>query len=181
MYSDIDPGEILGLKTLIAGEVNTGKTRLSLDILSALLESGRKDIAVIDCAPEPIGGVGGALRPPGGSGVLLLKAAVKAPRLLGRDDRETLELAQGNARRIEKLFEAFRRSPREILFINDVSLYLHAGELERVLEVLDLSRTSVINAYYGSSFPDSTLSRREHKIVERIMGLVDRVIMLGEA
>ena len=172
----IDVNEFLGRKTLIAGDVNAGKTRYCLDILLAFVRAGRLDIAVLDFAPATISGIGGKLVPSETSGVIYFSADISAPRLTGRNETEIIDLAQHNARTIESLLEDYLASPKDILFINDITLYLHTGSMERIMAVIDTASTTVINAYYGSAFSNMPLSAQEKRSVEHLMKRMDRVI-----
>ena len=152
------PSVLLGRRVLIFGEVNTGKTTLSKSILDGLCADGLSSrIAVIDMAPEiperialerGMKGVGGKLLP-FGSDVLYLAAALKPPRLSAGTEEEALRIAEENKEKIETLLEAYPPSGRDILFINDVSLYLHAGTAERLLAYVAGAATIVANGYYG--------------------------------
>ena len=169
----------IGQRTLIIGDVKTGKTDRSLEILRLFLSNGyAKRIAILDMGTDPVQGIGGKMHPPRGEPVRYLTDAISAPRLMGKDARHTLALARQNARTIEKLFVKLRREKREILFVNDATLYLQAGRLSRFVEVLDTAATQVINAYYGSAFSDSELTQREKRLTEDLMKICDNVITI---
>ena len=170
--------EFLGRKTLIVGDVNSGKTLYSLEILNAFLESGMSDIAVLDFAPASVSGIGGKMVPPDSPGILYLTADITAPRLTGRDEHEILNLARRNAHTIERLVNTYLDHFKDILFINDITLYLHTGDIEKILKVIGLSSTAVINAYYGSTLSNMPLSAEERICVEHLMDCLDRVIRL---
>jgi len=170
--------EFLNKRTLIIGDVNSGKTRCTLDIIKLFVEKGINDIAVLDLAPRIFRGVGGKIDLSSYPGILYLTADVLPPRLMGRDESETTELALRNALLIEELFARYRECPREVLFINDVTLYLHKGTLETLLSVLDDSRTQVLNAYHGTVLGSSSLGARERRLVDELMESCDRVIKL---
>ena len=70
----------------------------------------------------------------------------------------------------------FSRQKREILFVNDATLYFQAGDFEHFLKILDSASTHIINAYYGHTFSDSELTRREKKFTEGLMKLCDQII-----
>ncbi len=171
--------QYLGRQTVLAGAVNLGKTTRTTTILKQFLAAGyAQEIAVLDLAPDPVRGIGGKLsfvKPPG---LLYLTAQLAAPRLIGRDAAEIQGLASANARNIENLFAELERQPRNILFLNDVTLYLQAGSLQRLLGVLQNSSTRIINAYYGDSFADSELTRRERELTEALMAHSDTVTLL---
>lgn len=120
----------LNRQTMIVGDVNSGKTILTTLILEHFLTAGYgQQIAVLDLSPDPVQGIGGKLSLGSGTPALYLTAHIIAPRLMGKDAAHTLRLANENARKIEALFEEFKRQRRKILFVNDATLYLQSGSL----------------------------------------------------
>ncbi len=119
----------IGKRTLIIGDVNTGKTDRTLEILQLFLKEGyAKKIAILDMGIEPVQGIGVKMKPPEGEPVLYLTIPITAPRLMGKDENYTLQLAKENAQNIvEKLFIKFLQVKREALFVNDATLYFQAG------------------------------------------------------
>jgi len=169
----------LNKRTLILGDVKSGKTARTKKILQEFIQAGYADrIAVIDMAPDMTAGIGGKMTPPADAPVLYLTTPITAPRLTGVDEAHACRLAAENARTIEGLFDSLRRQPKEILFINDASLYLQAGDLVTFQGVLDLASTLIINVYYGDTFPDSALTRREKHRTEALMKTCNTVMRL---
>ena len=167
----------LNKRTLIIGDVKSGKTARTLQILREFIQAGYADrIAVIDMAPDPVRGIGGKITPPAEAPVLYLTTTIIAPRLTGKDEADTRRLALQNARAIEALFSALRHQPKEILFVNDASLYLQAGDPNTFSTILHSASTQIINAYYGSTFPDSALTRREKRLTEELMKTCDIIV-----
>jgi thymidine kinase len=163
--------------TLIVGDVNSGKTSQTLNILKLFLKAGHAGrIAILDLAPENIQGIGGKMKLPQNDSLLYLTTPIFAPRLTGKDERHILNLAEKNASATEKLFAKFLQQKREILFVNDATLYFQAGDFEHFLKILDTASTHIINAYYGHTFSDSELTRREKKFTEELMKLSDQII-----
>jgi hypothetical protein len=174
-----DTADYDGRRTLIVGDVNTGKTRLTAAVLNAWAAQGRsREIAVLDLSPEPRRGIGGRLMLPAAFHGVYLAAAIAPPRLQAGSEAAAEVLAAANAAVITPLLDEFRRAARPILIVNDATLFLQAGDYERLLAVLDTSETALINAYYGNSFPDYRLSRRERRLTERLMAACHRVIRL---
>jgi GTPase SAR1 family protein len=164
-------------RTIIVGDVNSGKTSYTLNILKLFLKTGYAGkIAILDLAPDNIQGIGGKMEPPQDESLLYLTTSILAPRLTGKDEHHTLKLAEKNATTIEKLFTNFFRQKREILFVNDVTLYFQAGDFEHFIKILDTASTHIINAYYGHTFSDSELTRREKNLTEELMKLCDQII-----
>jgi len=176
----VNPEDYRGRRTLILGDVNTGKTRLTRSILEAFAAAGEaQEIALLDLAPEPAGDVGGKF-PASAAGVLHLTTAIVPPRLTGTDEAEVARLAAANADRIEALFDSYLKQPRPILFVNDATLYLQAGSLERFAGLLAGAATAVVNAYQGRHFADGPLTRRERRLTDALARRCDRVIRIGE-
>jgi len=169
----------LGLRTLIVGDVNTGKTSY-LQLL--LLECrGRGAIVILDMAPEKIGEVGGKIRVPSGSDIHYFTTVIRPPRLSATDDDEARRIAMDNVGMIEKnLFKKAEALSAQILIINDVSLYLQMGDLDRLLGILEKYSTVVMNGYMGNTFQDSVLTRRERKNMEGLITFCDQVIQSEE-
>lgn len=166
-------------RTIILGDVNSGKTSQTLNILNLFIKAGHSEkIAILDLAPGNIQGIGGKMEPPLDEPLLYLTTTILAPRLTGKDEYHTLKLAEKNATAIEKLFTKFYRQKREILFVNDVTLYFQAGDFERFITILDTASTYIINAYYGHTFSDSELTRREKHLTEELMKRCDQIIKM---
>lgn len=178
---------ILGKRILIIGDVNTGKTLLTSRILKELINLGyEKEITIIDMAPEKRGVIGGTLTdyidiPKGMKYLRPLK--VYAPRTTAKNREELILMAEENARNIEKLIDSYLRNPTSILIINDLTLYLHAGNLDRIIKCIRKSKTFIGNAYYGEKIKDqfkTNISLREKILVEKLLKLMDIVINLNK-
>lgn len=181
--------KLLGAKTLILGEVKSGKTKLTAELLKEAVDLGyAARIAVLDLSPaarSPSGEIIGApltayvkipplikyLRPP----------RVRAPRIEGRNVEEVLKLAMENAKVIGRLIEEFLKEPKEILFVDDVSLYLHAGKLGRLLSALSRASTAILNGYYGNRLSDdkgSGISLKERRLMEKLAEKMDLIVRM---
>ncbi|MEM3401379.1 MAG: hypothetical protein QXP86_04795 [Nitrososphaerota archaeon] len=177
--------DVLGKKVLIAGEAGTGKTMLLVKLLEeANAQSISDAVTLIDLAPKKIGEFGGRvvdyLRQIGGIR-LLMPVNVFAPRLSGKTKDEVMSLAEKNREAIEPLLKGFLSKPTRILFINDLTIYLHAGDPELLEKCIEVSETFVGTAYYGTKLQDdkgSGITLRERMLAERIMKKVDKVIFL---
>ena len=167
------PGaECLGKRILVIGDVNTGKTTLCKRWLSELCQQGLgARIALLDLAPtisrelalqRGIVGAGGELRAPAGSEVLDLRATREPPRLSSSSEGEALEKAERNAQLIETL-SCQLEPQRDILFINDVTLFLQARSAASLIKSARFDRrtTLVINGYRGERLGGGALTRHE--------------------
>ncbi|MCB2225664.1 MAG: hypothetical protein KQH53_03220 [Desulfarculaceae bacterium] len=170
--------ELTGSWTLIAGEVNSGKTRLLAGIMSAFAEAGVEPLALMDLAPELTKGVGGKLSPPPGVELTLYAPPIVAPRLTGKTPGEVAAFAAQNAAAIEEAFAAYLAAPAVALFINDVSLHLQAGDPARLYAVLEATPTVVINGYMGASLGGGELGRVEQERMAALAARCARVIRL---
>jgi hypothetical protein len=169
-----------GRRTLIIGDVNTGKTRLTEEVLACWVAQGRSpQIAVLDLAPETSEGIGGRLKLPEGFQGFYLATPIVPPRLKARTEEEAERLAEANAAAIESLLQDSRLGTCSILIINDVTLYLQAGRYEHLHQVFCSAETALINAYYGQSFPDYRLSRRERRRTDRLIKDCDHILRLS--
>ena len=169
-----------GRRTLVIGDVNTGKTRFTEAILARWIAQDRShEIIVLDLAPETQETIGGRIHLPAGFQGVLLATTIAAPRLSGRDEEEADLLAQTNADAVELLFQDPRLANCSILVINDVTLYLQAGNYDNLWTVIQPVETVLINAYYGDSFPDYRLSRQERRLTELLINDCHQVVRLS--
>jgi len=176
-------------RTLILGETGVGKTKLTALLLrEAVSKIEPTQITLLDFAPaqRTIDGlrVGGRITdflPNLKCRVYEPSAQIRAPRLEGRSADEVLKLAKDNAVLTSTLLKQYLALPTSFLFINDLTIHLHAGDPDLLLQAIRRSETFIGNAYSGSSLsPDlgSGLSRRERKLLQRIIDAVDSVIEL---
>ncbi len=164
-----------GLRTLIVGDVNTGKTSYTQLLL---LECRRqKSMVVLDMAPEKVKGVGGKMQVPPDPDIHYFTTQIRPPRLSAANEAEAIQIARENAAAIEKdLLTRAESIPADALIINDVSLYLQQGNLKRLFHVMDKFQTIIMNGYMGQSFPDGALTRRERQNMERLANACHQVI-----
>jgi len=168
--------EFRNKKTIIVGEVNTGKTAYLAEILTRFLEEGETNLTVIDMAPENVKGIGGKMRTGGTSSLRYYTVQIVAPRLVGRTVDEVEILARENVRLIDGLFKEYLKNPSKVLFINDISLYLQAGDLDKLLSFLSATPTVIMNGYYGSILGGGKLGSREPQKIKALQKRCDRVI-----
>ncbi len=184
--SNICAQEILKKRTLILGEVGSGKTHLMAKLLVGILSlTEPKDLTIVDMAPEKVGDVGGTLL----STVkisekirYLSPKKILAPRFLGESRKQVLEFANKNKEMIAPLLDAFIKDSTKILLINDITLYLHAGDIRKIFDCMELAETFLSSAYSGSYFSDDKgtgINDREKKAVEELMFHMDKVIRMN--
>ena len=188
--NDLHFDEIRGRKTLILGDVGSGKTALTaLLVTEAVATNQSTDITVIDMAPERkkfknvmIGGrVTDFLDDRTKVSVLFPIPELRAPRTEGQTTAEVADFARSNAKSIGKLLHKYSANPTPILFINDVSMYLQAGEANELLKSVKATETFIANAYQGTTLQndhDSGISEHERLELNALRNAVDDVIIL---
>lgn len=155
--------EFRNKKSIIVGEVNTGKTLYLCEILNRFLDEDEKKISLIDMAPESIKGIGGKIEHEQMDALRYYTTQIVAPRLTGKTVEEVETFAQHNAKLIDELFVEYLNNPSKVLFINDVSIYLQAGDLNELLTLLHSTPTVIMNGYFGSSLGGGKLGERERE------------------
>jgi hypothetical protein len=176
--------DILNRFVLIVGEVNRGKTTLTQGILRLYRQVRKDPVTVVDLAPSTVPkekagrGVGGKLLVSGSPGVRYFHGHIHAPRLQGRDEKEAFALAEENRRVMEFLFEKAFEGQVKALFVNDCSLYLHAGEAKKLLSWIRRAETAVVNGYYGESLGPGPITARERAGMEYLMEHCDKLIQI---
>ena len=178
--------ELVGMKTLIVGDVGTGKTVLTRRLLMEAVNLVSDLITVLDFAPpaQKVRGidVGGYLLEDSHPRIrCLYSRLIKTPRLSAEDGEELIRLASFNREITESLIAKFIDSPTETLFINDASIHLQQGNLGELVDAIDTASTVVANGYMGSTLkPDhgSGVSERENFMMRRLAARMDRVIEL---
>ena len=168
--------EFFGKKSLIVGEVNTGKTSYTAKILQRFFDEGILNPTIIDMAPRSTKGIGGKMKIDSRHSGKYVTTEIVAPRLVGKSVDETRMLAERNAGLIDEVFAVYLKKPGEVLFINDISIYLQAGDLDKLLAYLQTTPTVVMNGYYGASLGGGELGKRERKQMKRLQECCDRVI-----
>jgi hypothetical protein len=70
----------------------------------------------------------------------------------------------------------------EVLIMNDITLYLHAGKLERILQCARSAKTFLATAYYGSKLAGdfgTGISSREKRLTDELAASMDRVVRVS--
>ncbi|MBU7048530.1 MAG: hypothetical protein HXS54_19020 [Theionarchaea archaeon] len=159
---------------LILGELSTGKTSLTQVYLDEAIHLQRS-VAVIDMAPERKRGVGGKLVCKSNAETCkYYTAAIVTPRLSGKTEKEIVNLADLNRDRIDDIFNKYE--PRDVLFINDVSIYLQRGNVEQIVSLISLSQTCIMNGYFGFSLGDDKFSQEERKKMIELQKYCNKII-----
>lgn len=188
LIESISVREFLGKNTLIIGDVDVGKTKLTASIVDELLKKGYgNDITVIDLAPTSVTyrgiQVGGRIANYIDVDQVryLSSDSIKAPRLSAKSRDELVDIIERNRQLAEFCLKEYLTSPTKILTINDLSIYLHAGKLDTVTGCISKSETFIGNAYYGDFLKNdlgTEISARERQLIDKLCQIMDKVISL---
>ncbi len=181
-----------GKKTLITGETGSGKTKLIAEVLLEAIERVHADdITVLDFAPAQISfrglRVGGRVKdflPDLKCHAYRASDSIRAPRLEGHDANEVWKLAEHNASLTSDYIRSYLASLTPYLFVNDLTIHLHAGDVDLLLEAIRKSRTFVGNAYSGTLLKDDRgtgVFRRERQQLSKVAAVVDMIVNLAES
>lgn len=179
----------LGRKVLIVGDVGSGKTLLTANLLDQAVGMGYcQQITVIDMAPPKmvfhgmrIGGILAEVTEAVSEVRYLKPKEVKAPRAMAGSAEELVRLADFNRRVIDQTLTEFLLKPTPFLFINDISIYLQTDGIARVLLAMNKSQTCIANGYFGKKLEadfGTGVSRREQMMMRRLMQAMDVTISL---
>ncbi len=183
-YTGLEVDNILNKKIFIIGDVGKGKTSLTAKLLDELILHGfSKYITVIDMAPstKDIGARLSAYTENVKNVRYFFSEKIRGPRIEGKNSTEVLEIARRNREIVEKFLEEYLNNPTEILIINDLTLYLHAGEVNKIFDIMGKAKTFIANAYYGNTLSDdkgSGLTLKEKLLVQMLLKKFDTIIML---
>jgi len=188
---DLHFNQILGRKVLITGDVCSGKTTFTARLLREATEIVEPTtITVIEMAPRRrefkgtiVGGrlTDFTLNKLAEVRLLLPRIELHAPRIEGADPNHVLRLAKSNAELIQELLEKYLQTTTPVLFINDVSMYLHSGDVTKLLKVISSTKTVVANSYECSTLDDdkrSGLSNHERESLTAMKKSMDINITL---
>lgn len=182
----------LGKQVLIVGDVGSGKTLLTANLLDQAVDMGYcQQITVIDLAPPKmefhrmqIGGILAEVTKAVSEVRYLKPKEVKAPRAMARNAEELVRLIKFNKRVIDLVLKKFLLKPTPLLFINDVSIYLQAWGIEKILLAMNKSQTFIANGYFGKRLEadfGTGISMKEHMMMRRLMQVMDVTIRLRKA
>ncbi|MBY9014430.1 MAG: hypothetical protein KGD68_01930 [Candidatus Lokiarchaeota archaeon] len=183
----LDLNILIGKKTLIYGETNTGKTFYTAKFIQYLLEIKKinpKDISILDFAPKLVYfnnlKIGGRIQDYYENSVkcnnINFKGEIIPPRLKANNKKEIYSNICHNFNKIYEIMEIYNISPTPVLIINDISLYLHLGSNKYLINTISKSNTFFGNSYYGSSINSKfskLISIKEKRKVESLIKNVE--------
>ncbi|MHA1293400.1 MAG: hypothetical protein ACTSQJ_12120 [Promethearchaeota archaeon] len=153
---------LLKRHTLLYGDTNTKKTYYTAKFIKFLLEDKKfnpKEISILDFAPNlkeyknfKIGGrIDLFYNKAHLCNYYPLEEKIIPPRLESFNKNELYENAYHNFKLTNKLLQKYNENITSILIINDISIYLHKGNKNHLLETIKKSETFFGNSYYGNS------------------------------
>ena len=175
-------------KALFKGEACSGKTLIMRRLVQEAAESlPLGSVSLIDMAPDRrvFGGkkIGGAIHVGDFSSRInyMRPERIHAPRLEGKSCEKVLQLARENAERIEVFLGRYLDAPTSVLFVNDLTIYLHTGSLKKMQRAVEMADTFIGNAYEGLILAEdygSGISETERRLLNRLEGSMDMVLSI---
>ena len=184
---ELDFRNYVGRRTLLYGEVNTGKTYCTAKFVQYLLEIKNikpKDISILDFAPKLAYysnlKIGGRIQDYYEKSVkcnnIEFIGVIIPPRLNAKNENELYSNICHNFNKIYEIIEIYNGNPTPVLIINDISLFLHLGSNKYLINTINKSDTFFGNSYYGSSISSKfskLISIREKRKVEFLIKNVE--------
>lgn len=178
--------DLKGMKTLITGENGVGKSALLRRLLGEAHDETREKITVLDFASLEfeVDGVisGGHLTDKQASNIRIISSKlIKTPWHSAKNADDLTRLADYNHNITQSLLDQYMSSPTNTLFINDVSVHLLRGTLQKLWDSIRKTETVIASGYLGNRTTDdfgTGISRRENLLIRRLSAKMDRVISL---
>ncbi|GAG03312.1 MAG: hypothetical protein ACTSPU_02255 [Promethearchaeota archaeon] len=184
---ELDFKNYIGHRTLLYGEINTGKTYYTAKFVQYLLEIKKinpKDISILDFAPKLAYfnnlKIGGRIQDYYENSVkcnnINFKGEIIPPRLNAKNRNEMYSNICHNFNKICEIIETYNNNPTPVLIINDISIYLHLGSNKYLINTINKSVTFFGNSYYGSSISSKfskLISIKEKRKVESLIKNVE--------
>ena len=187
-HDDLNFEDFIGSHTILYGETDTKKTYYTSKFVQYLIETKEMDpqeISILDFAPQlrvlmglKIGGKIEDFYPQCiKCNNILFKGDIIPPRLRATNKQELFQYALMNYEKTHGILEKFNENPTTILIINDISIYLHHGDKNYLLETIQKSNTFFGNSYYGTSIKRNFatfLSLKEKRSVKYLVKRLDK-------
>jgi hypothetical protein len=182
----INFNEIIGIHTLLYGETETKKTYFTALFVKFLIRDYNvhpSEISILDFAPQLAIFKGKKV---GGRIEDFYKESLKckyypreskiiASRINAQNKKDLYNNICQNHLIISKAMVSYEKDPTRFLIINDLSIYLHLGNKQRILNIIDNSTTFFGNAYYGFSIGNEISSLLSLKERYRVKYLISRI------
>ncbi|MFX0030334.1 MAG: hypothetical protein ACFE8B_14070 [Candidatus Hermodarchaeota archaeon] len=193
IHDDFDFSKLLGHHTLLYGETNTNKTYSTSQFVKFLVESEKvppQEVSILDFAPSlmridnlKIGGkIQDFYEQSSICKNITFKGEIIPPRLKSDNKKELYDNARKNLQKTSKILNDYNEDPTPILIINDISIYLHIGDIRLLLNAINKSNTFFGNTYYGSSIKRgyaTFFSLRERRKVKSLLKKVEQSYFTG--
>jgi hypothetical protein len=184
----------IGHRTLLYGEMNTGKTYITAKFIDFLLDFNLfdpKEISILDFAPKflDVNGlkVGGKILDFSEKSIecnyLRLYGEIIPPRLNANNKQELFENICHNYKITTQMLELYKRQQTKVLIMNDISIYLHIGNKNTLLNAINSAHTFFGNSYYGIKIKKSfcaLLSLKEKSRVEFLINNIPNSILTSK-
>ena len=178
--------DLKDMKTLITGVIGEGKTALLRRLLEEAQDETREKITVLDFASSEfeVDGVvnGGHLTDTQAPNIRIISSKlIKTPWHTAKNADELVRLADYNHNITQSLLDQYMRSPTNTLFINDVSVHLLRGTLQKLWDSIRKTETVIASGYLGDKATEdygTGISRRENLLMRRLSAKMDRLINL---
>ncbi|TFF93406.1 MAG: hypothetical protein EU544_05935 [Promethearchaeota archaeon] len=185
--------ELIGLKTILYGDTETGKTQITSNFIQFLVESLNiplEHISILDFAPQlryfkdrKIGGRIVDFYPASSKCQYIpISREIIPPRLEASNRADLYQNACHNYKLTQEMINYYSTNPTPFLICNDLSIHMHLGSKREMLDIIHNSKTFLGNAYYGKSIRKDfsrLFSRKEKLRVEYLLERVDRTIFTG--
>lgn len=190
---DLNFSDFIGHHTLLYGETNTKKTYFTSKFIQFLVEAKKinpKEISILDFAP-PLSmiknlKIGGKIRDFYEGGIkcknILFRGEIIPPRLKAKNETEVYQNVFENFKKTIEILNEFNNDPTSILIINDISIYLHAGNKIALMKAIKNSNTFFGNSYYGTSISRDfapLINLREKRLVKYLIKKMDKSYFTG--
>jgi len=189
----INYNDFIGSKTLLYGETDTKKTYFTSKFVKFLLEDLNfepKLITILDFAPPlyflnniKIGGkLEDYYKNCNLCNAINLRSEIIPPRLKATNKTELYENLCHNYKLTRKAVQEFEKRPTKVLIVNDISIYLHLGDADYFLEIIDKAETFFGNSYYGYKIKKEftkLLNKKEIKKVDLLIKNIKNSFFTG--
>jgi len=185
---------LLGKKVLLYGETNTYKTYCTARFVRFLLEEKEIDpklISILEFAPNlqyiDDFKIGGKIKDYYENSTLChyldTEKEIIPPRLNASNKKELYDNACHNYKQTKSVLRKFLNKSSPIVLINDVSIFLHLGNRNDLLKIINASQTFFGNSYYGKNISQraefaNLFSLKEYMKVKHLQKYFDKSILM---
>ena len=175
-------GDLKGMKILITGDIGVEKTALLRRFLGEAQEETREKITIIDFASLDFETdevtYGGHLTDAQAPNIRIIRDEQKKEEIFNFMHDPDLNY---NHKITKSLLEQYVRAPTKILFLNEVSVHLLRGTLQKLWDSIKKAETVLVSGYMSSRAVEdfgTGISKRENLLMRRLSAKMDRTIRL---